>query len=180
MWCTVWLGLSSKLGQSGLSLALVAMTLQTFVGAAFAPFLPWFNRRFSVVGVWFFFELTQLSVLVSFRWLGPSQPYWVLCLCVFGGLHYLVHSSNSQLLCRFCFEDENERLAFANAVVSNSMPLAQVVVGFFAGLVVGKCPESTCAAVGEYLFFWTGSIGLAFNVILFVVDVSWLKSGLFR
>lgn len=178
MWCSTWLGLSTKISGLGLSLPLVAMTLHAVIGALTAPVLVCLNRKFSVVGVWFVTEMLLLCSFVSFRWLGPGQPLITLAVCGAGGVQYLVHSSNAQFLCRVAV-NRDDMVSWAITLVQTTMPLAQIVVGLFAGLIVGNCPDTGhCPGVSD-LYFYVGIGGLIFNTSVALLDIFFLRSGLF-
>ena len=157
-----------------------------------APGLARLNRSCGACRVWLGAQLLWLGALVAARWLGARRPEWTLLVCAAGGAQLLVHSANAPLLCRAAVDDERA-IGWANALVQNAMPLAQVVVGAFAGLVVGACPSDgyddddddggggrrDCPAVGRVLFFWTGVGGAACVLLVVVADLLWLRSGLF-
>ena len=194
MWCSVWLGLGTDALGLGLSLPLVAMGLHTLGGIMLAPGLARLNRSCGACRVWLGAQLLWLGALVAARWLGARRPEWTLLVCAAGGAQLLVHSANAPLLCRAAVDDERA-IGWANALVQNAMPLAQVVVGAFAGLVVGTCPAAAaddddggdggdgggrgCPAVGRVLFFWTGAGGAACVLLVVVFDTCWIRSGLF-
>ena len=150
---TLWLGQGAA--------AFMGLSAAALVGLFSAIVLNFLNSRIGVGTNYFIGEISFSVCLMLTRW--ANQDWQTVTLSAITGFMYATHQTNPYVIAELSIPKEEllKNRGLIVAAIQSSMPIAQVLVGAFSGLVIDALDNRP-----ELLFFYVGVTGIVVQAAL--------------